>query len=156
MTPAPSPLGSTDAGPEQQKRSGDDVAVRVVCVDDNRLVLDALLVHFRSEPWLKVVAMLHQADDLPRIAADEAADVVLLDIDMPGADPFEAMAELARSRPETRTIIVTGHLRADLVDKALAAGAWGYLCKTAGPSAIVEAIRLVHRGEFAAGPDGLA
>lgn len=127
--------------------------VRVLCVDDNKLVLEALASRFRREEWLSVVGLLSEADELPATAIEKRADIVLLDVDMPGRDPFDAMAELAGSRPHTRTIIVSGYVRADLVDRALACGAWGYLCKTAGADAIVEAIRRVQDGEFAFGPD---
>jgi DNA-binding NarL/FixJ family response regulator len=127
--------------------------VRVLCVDDNNLVLEALTMRLRRAPNLTVVGTLPQADQLPEIALEKQADVVLLDIDMPGRDAFDAMAELARQRPEIRTIIVSGYVRADLVDRAIANGAWGYLNKTAGVEAIIDAIRRVRAGEFAFGPD---
>lgn len=127
--------------------------VRVLCVDDNRLVLEALTMRLKREPSVEVVGTLEQADDLPQTALDKEVDVVLLDVDMPGRDAFEALADLARQRPETRTIIVSGYVCADLIDRAIASGAWGYLNKTAGVDAILDAIRRVQEGEFAFGPD---
>ena len=127
--------------------------VRVLCVDDNDLVLQALTMRLRREPTLTVVGALAQADELPETALEKEADIVLLDVDMPGRDAFEAMADLANRRPEIRTIIVSGYVRADLVDRAIANGAWGYLNKTAGVSAIIDAIHRVRAGEFAFGPD---
>ena len=128
-------------------------SVRVLCVDDNRLVLEALTMRLRREPTLDVVGTLPQADDLPQTAMEKEVDVVLLDVDMPGRDAFEALADLAQQRPDTRTIIVSGYIRADLIDRAIAAGAWGYLNKTSGVDAIIDAIRRVRAGEVAFGPD---
>jgi DNA-binding NarL/FixJ family response regulator len=128
-------------------------SVRVLCVDDNEMVLQALTLRLRRAEGLTVVGTLPQADELPKAAQEKQADVVLLDVDMPGRDAFEAMADLARQRPDIRTIIVTGYIQADLIDRAIANGAWGYLNKADGTDAIIQAIRRVQNGEFAFGPD---
>lgn len=74
-------------------------------------------------------------------------------LDMPGRDPFDALAELVERCPGSRVIIFTRHARRELIDRALDAGAWGYLSKNDGEEELVKALRLVAAGEFALGPE---
>lgn len=127
--------------------------VRVLCVDDNALIIEALVVRLSMEPWLRIVRILDQADELVEAAIDSQADIVLLDVDMPGKDAFEAMADLVAGRPESRCIMLSGHVRTDLLDRAVAGGAWGYVAKSAGAEAILKAIRGVCDGQFVLSAD---
>lgn len=127
--------------------------VRVLCVEDNALVAEALAARLAIEPWLRIVDVLGRADALVDAAIATQADIVLLDLDMPGMDAFEAVADLVVFRPQSRCIILTGLARTDLIDRAVAAGAWGYVAKTAGAAAILEAIRTVLKGRFSISPD---
>ncbi len=132
--------------------AGEDI-VRVLCVDDNALIIDALTVRFALEPWIQVAGVLPQADGLVETALETKADIVLLDVDMPGRDAFDALAELSSLCPDVRAIMVSGHVRGELLDRALESGAWGYISKTAGADAVVSAIRSVRDGEFVFSPD---
>ncbi len=127
--------------------------VRVLCVDDNFLVVDSLVARLGQEPWIQIAGTLSQADDIARTVEEARVDVVLLDVDMPGRDPFCALRELSTRHPHVRTIMLSGHVRSDLIDRAVACGAWGYLSKTVAAEAVVEAIRTVRDGEFALGTE---
>ena len=122
--------------------------VRVLCVDDNEWVRQSLVICFQAEEWLEVVGELPTADDLVETVRQLAPQIVLLDIDMPGRDSFEALQELSTHHPETRTIMMSGYIDANLIEKAMACGAWGYLSKSNGARSVVNAIREVRRGEF--------
>jgi DNA-binding NarL/FixJ family response regulator len=78
--------------------------------------------------------------------------VVLLDIDMPGLDPFEAIQELQGVCPEVRVIILSAFVRDHYIDLAWRAGAWGYLAKSDAPDEIIKGIRDVTRGDVAFSP----
>jgi two-component system response regulator DesR len=127
--------------------------IRVLCVDDNDLVVEAIqikLSHSRQEfEWL---GQLSTADHLVTTAMHERPDVVLLDIDMPGRDPFAALAQLSELFPQVRVIMLTGYVRRDLIDRAVEAGAWGYISKHDGADILIDAIHNVMRGEFVMGP----
>lgn len=101
---------------------------------------------------MEVVGSLQRADGLVDKVRETRADVVLLDIEMPGADPFEALAELRKQCPETRTIVLSAYVRDRYVDATVKAGGWGYLAKSDTPEAIVSAIRDVAGGQFVFGP----
>ncbi|MBC7835383.1 MAG: response regulator transcription factor [Phycisphaerales bacterium] len=128
-------------------------SISVICVDDNALVADALQIRLRLEGGFDVVGVLSSADSLSEIAARLKPDVIVLDVDMPGKDSFTAVRELAQSSPNTRVLMLSGHVRKELVDRAFEVGAWGYVSKSGGTDSIIEAIRRVHNGEFAICPD---
>jgi two-component system, NarL family, response regulator NreC len=77
---------------------------------------------------------------------------VLLDIEMPGPDPFEVADDLRRQCENTRVIILSAYVRDHYISAAYKAGVWGYFSKSDDADAIVEGIRKVDRGEFALGP----
>ena len=90
-----------------------------------------------------------------RVAMDEP-DIVLLDIDMPGRNAFEALAQIAEELPHVRVIVISGHVRAELIDQALDCGAWGYISKGDETDVIVSAIHRVMDGECVLGSDAKA
>ncbi|HZW09410.1 MAG TPA: response regulator transcription factor [Phycisphaerales bacterium] len=129
--------------------------VRVLIVDDNQLVVDSLSLRLCQEDWIRVVGTLPRADDIAATVEQLGVDVIMLDVDMPGRDPLTVLEELSGSHPATRTIVLSGHVRSELIDRAVAGGAWGYLSKTSPTDVVVSSIRRVHEGEFAFGPDEL-
>lgn len=127
--------------------------VGVLCVEDNRHVADALRIKISGARGYVWKGWLPDADNLlPAVRALRPA-VVLLDIDMPGRDPFDAMRELADACPESRPLILSGHVRRDLIDRALQAGAWGYVSKNDDEDEILNAIDRVAAGEIALSPE---
>jgi len=127
--------------------------IRVLCVDDNALLGDAIRHRLSMEEGLVWHGLLPDADHLLDQVLQAPPDIVLLDVDMPGKDPFEVMKELSARCPKTRVIMYTGHVHADLIERALEAGAWGYVSKNEDVSAILKAIREVAAGEVSLGPD---
>jgi len=123
-------------------------ALRVLCVDDNPLVLEALGLKLSLLTGFHWLTPLSSADELVAEVRRQMPDVVLLDIDMPGRDPLEALAELTLNEPLTRVLMFSGLSRGDLVERAIDAGAWGFLSKHADLEAIVSAIHLVASGQF--------
>lgn len=123
--------------------------IRVLCVDDHAFVVEGLRARLGNEPDIEVVGGLDKADDLSRMVGELNPDVVLLDVDMPGRDAFEAIEDLVKSAPETRAVLLSGYIRDTYLDAAIRAGAWGYLSKKDEPSVIAESIRLVASGRVA-------
>ncbi|HBS28273.1 MAG TPA: hypothetical protein DEB06_02215 [Phycisphaerales bacterium] len=127
--------------------------VRVLCVDDHAMLLEGLRARFDREPDIELAGTLTTVDGLASEVERSGATVVLLDIDMPGEDVFDALDDLHRRHPETRAIMLTAHIRDTYIDSAIAAGAWGYLSKSDAPDTIVEGVRKVAAGELAFSPD---
>lgn len=123
--------------------------IRVLCVDDHAFLVDGLKTRLEVESDMEFVGRLETADDLIAEVERTHATIVLLDIDMPGADVFEAIDELRRRHPEVRSILLSAYLRDQYLDSAFACGAWGYLSKGDSPDSVIDGIRKVVRGETA-------
>ncbi|MBF0372035.1 MAG: response regulator transcription factor [Alphaproteobacteria bacterium] len=127
--------------------------IGVLCVDDNPMIADALSARLALEPDMALVGRLSDASTLLDTVGRVNPDIVLLDVDMPGRDPFDAVDELRTREPMVRVVMFSGHLRGELVDRAVEAGAWGYVSKNEGTEAIIDAIRRAAAGEFVMVPD---
>jgi DNA-binding NarL/FixJ family response regulator len=125
---------------------------RVLCVDDHAFLVDGLTARFSVEPDIEMIGRLPTADTLVLEAKRLKPDVVLLDIEMPGADPFEAVEDLKAQLPDARVIMLSAYVRDHYVSAAVKAGVWGYFSKSDDPDEIVAGIRRVDRGEMAFGP----
>jgi DNA-binding NarL/FixJ family response regulator len=130
--------------------------IKVLCVDDNFLVAEGIRIKLALAGGFDWLGHLSDADHLLEQVQSLRPDVVLLDIDMPGKNAFEALEELSQTHPEARVIIVSGHVRADLIDRALDAGAWGYISKGDEADTIVSAIQKVMEGQCVLGTDAKA
>lgn len=126
-------------------------SIKVLCVDDNDFVAEAIERKLRREPGFAWAGWLPDTTNLTERVRESGAEVVLLDVDIPGRDSFEALAELSSAEPSIRVIMLSGHVRSDYIDRAVEAGAWGYLSKGEENDVILGAIRRVAEGGFALG-----
>lgn len=126
--------------------------IRVLCVDDHAFLAEGLKARFDMEEDIRFIGRLASAENLLAEARRLKPDVVLLDIEMPGPDPFEVADDIRRQLPETRVMILSAHVRDHYLSAALKAGAWGYFSKSDEPNDIVQGIRTAARGEFVFGP----
>ena len=127
--------------------------VRILCVDDNEEILWALGAHFAQIEDLEVVGSLSSATELVAAVKNTRPDILVLDLDMPGQSPLEALRRVNRSGTQTRTVVFSGHLRRELVAQAMDAGAWGHVSKNDGEDSLVVAIRAIMAGEIAWSPE---
>lgn len=123
--------------------------LRILCVDDHAFLVEGLRTRFELEDDLECVGRLKSADNLPAEVKRTGPDIVLLDIEMPGADPFDAIDELRRQCPDVRVVILSAYVRDRYISAAFKAGAWGYFSKSDEASAIIDGLRKVRTGEFA-------
>ena len=127
--------------------------VRVLCVDDNDLVAEAIGRKLTLAGGFTWLGRLCEADELIEETRRLRPHVVLLDIDMPGADPFEMLAQLTRESPDTAVLMLSGHVRIDLIERAIEAGALGYVSKNEATHTLIDAIQRAAHGEFVLGPE---
>ncbi|MGW4498308.1 response regulator [Micromonospora sp. NPDC004336] len=124
--------------------------IRLAIVDDQALVREGLALILGAQPDIEVVAMLPDGPallDLTRSSA-EPTDVILLDLYLPGLDGVQVLRQL-RSRPAApaaRVLMLTTIGRATDIQRALAAGADGFVLKDATGEELAAAIRGVHAG----------
>ncbi|MEM8836300.1 MAG: response regulator transcription factor [Planctomycetota bacterium] len=125
--------------------------IRVLCVDDHAFLVEGLKARIEMESDLEFAGRRGDAQNLASEAEAAHANVVLLDIEMPGPDVFEAVETMHASHPDIRVIMLSAHVRDSYIDAAVDAGAWGYLSKADDPGVIINAIRRVMTGEFVFG-----
>jgi two-component system response regulator NreC len=123
-----------------------------LCVDDHSFLVEGLAARFELERDVELVGSLPSAERLLAVATETRPDIVLLDIEMPGADAFVAAEDLRRQCPEVRTIFLSAYVRDHYISAAVKAGAWGYFSKSEDAETIIKGIRKVAGGEFAFSP----
>ncbi|QWF20981.1 response regulator transcription factor [Nocardioides sp. LMS-CY] len=122
--------------------------IKVVIADDQDLVRGGLSALLACEPDITVVGEATDGQQAVGLARERAADVVLLDIEMPGSDGLQGIRALAQARPEARALMLTTFDLDEYVFEALRAGASGFLLKTTPPAELSAGIRAVHAGEM--------
>ncbi len=120
--------------------------IRVLLVDDQRLMREGLRTLLELEPDLEVVGEAGDGEASLEAYAALRPDVVLMDIRMPGMDGVEATRRLRERWPEARVIILTTFDDDAYVFEGLRAGALGYLLKDVSGEELAEAVRRVAAG----------
>ena len=145
--------------------SGGEIApegpIRVGIVDDQHLVRSGFAMLINSQPDLDVVCEAANGEEAVRALAATRADVVMMDVRMPGMDGIEATRRIlahagstvaAGSSAGPRVVVLTTFDLDEYALSAIHAGASGFLLKDAPPEELLEAIRTVHRGDAVIAP----
>ena len=125
----------------------------VLLVDDQELVRAGFRIILQSEPGIEVVGEAANGADGIRLATRLNPDVICMDVQMPGMDGLEATrAIVAHADVTSQVLILTTFDRDDYLFEALAAGASGFLLKTASPEDLVDAVQVLARGDALLSP----
>ncbi len=129
--------------------NADGNPVRVVLVDDQQLVRAGFRMVIDSQPDLTVVAQASDGADAVRVVTSTPADVVLMDVRMPGLDGIEATRQITGRLGEDgpKVVVLTTFDLDEYVVSAIGAGASGFLLKDAPPEELLAAVRTVHSGD---------
>jgi DNA-binding NarL/FixJ family response regulator len=121
--------------------------MKILIVDDHPLILQALAQVLPAlEPGLEVFGATHRAETLALLARHPDCALLLLDLTLPGAHGLDLLAELRRDFPRLPIVVLSATHDRATVGSALAAGARGFIAKTASPHALLDAIRTVLSG----------
>ena len=96
---------------------------------------------------IKVVAEASDGAEAIRLALEHKPDVVLMDVSMPGMDGVEAARRIVEADGRQRVVMLTMHIDRDVIDRAIRAGAVGYLTKDSSISEVILAIQLAANGD---------
>lgn len=121
--------------------------ISVFLVDDHELVRAGIRRILDDVKGIKVVGEAHCGEDAVKWCRTNNADVVLMDMNMPGIGGLEATRKMLRYNPEIKIIVLTVHTENPLPAKVMQAGAAGYLSKGTAPQEMVNAIRTVCAGQ---------
>ena len=117
---------------------------RVLVADDHRITL--VKVKDLLEQKFDVVGMAEDGQALLDIAEEQQPDVLVVDISMPVLNGIDAAARYLRSHPEAKVIFLTNHREPSVVERALAAGASGYVAKLRAAEELIPAIEQAIEG----------
>ena len=120
--------------------------MRLIVVDDDRLVVDSLKIILGAQPQIEVVGTGANGNDAVALYAEHAPDIALLDIQMPGRDGLSAAREILGRDPAARVVFLTTFSDDEYIVSALKLGARGYLIKT-DVAAIPPALAQVMSGK---------
>ena len=127
--------------------------IRVLLAEDQAMMRGALAVLLDLEDDLEVVAQVADGAEIVPTALKMRPDVALLDIELPHVSGLDAAAELAEALPECRVVIVTTFGRPGYLQRAIAAGAAGFLVKDGPVEGLADAIRRVVAGSTVVDPE---
>ena len=120
--------------------------IRLMIVDDHPLVREGLSSRLATVDDIEVVAEAGDAAEALQRADEARPDVVLMDIGMKGVNGIELTAQLLQRQPALAVLMLSMYDAAEYAQRALQAGARGYVLKDSPSSEIIGAIRTVHAG----------
>jgi DNA-binding NarL/FixJ family response regulator len=126
---------------------GVPLKTRVLLADDHPIVLRGLVGVLERQPDFEVVAEANDGEEAIRRVLDGGIDLAILDVSMPRKTGLQAAREITQRRPGVRVLMLSMHENEEFLFEALAAGASGYVLKTAVDRDLLDACRAAMRGE---------
>ena len=123
-----------------------DNIVRIVLVEDDETIRNGYAYLLNNQEGFKVVKTYSSAESAIKNIAEDAADIFLLDISLTGMSGIDAMDEIKAKAPKAHIIMLTVYEDSEMIFKALAKGASGYLTKNSPTKRTVDAIKEVLNG----------
>jgi DNA-binding NarL/FixJ family response regulator len=120
--------------------------IRVLCVDDHPLFLEGIARVISHQDDMELVDTVANGTDGIARYRETRPDVTLMDLRLPDVDGIAAMAAIRREFPEARVMMLTTSEGDVEIQRALAAGARGYMLKTSAPKDLLAGIRTIHAG----------
>lgn len=121
--------------------------IRVLLVDDHRVVLAGLAGLVDSADDMQVVGLAADGEEAIAIAEQTTPDVVVMDLSMPGTDGLAATRKITEVLPDTQVLVLTSFSDRPRIVDALHAGAVGYMLKDSDTDELLRGIRAAARGE---------
>ena len=121
--------------------------ITVILVDDHAVLRDGLRYLLEAQADIKIVATAANGQEAVDQARQNCPDVVLMDISMPVMNGIEATRQICEVCKNTKVAILSMHHTSEYLQRALKAGAQGYLLKDSAGSEVIAAIHALHEGK---------
>lgn len=121
--------------------------ITVLLADDHTMVRDGLRYILEAAGDISIIALASDGREAVAQAITHCPNIAVIDISMPVMDGIEATKQIAVACPQTRIITLSMYHTQEYVQRALNAGAFGYVLKDAAGSELIEAVRSLHAGK---------
>jgi two-component system, NarL family, response regulator NreC len=122
-------------------------AIKVLLVDDHAMFRAGIKALLEVEGRVEVIGEAASGDDAVDRVRELKPDVVVMDLSMPGSNGLEATRRIAALELDTKVLVLTVHAEEEYLVPVVEAGASGYLTKTSADTDLLEAIKVVARGQ---------
>ena len=122
-------------------------AIRILLVDDHAMFRAGIRALIEAENRMEVVGEASSGDEAVDRARELKPDIVIMDLSMPGSNGLEATRRNSALDLRTSVLVLTVHAEEEYLVPVVEAGASGYLTKTSADTDLLEAIRVVARGQ---------
>ena len=153
LTPHPAPLASRERQSTRSARDHIETPLRIAIADDHAVVRAGYRRLLELDQRVQIVDEFGDGESAYRWLSSHDADVLILDLGMPGQGGLATLQRLHRRMPQLRVLIFTMHESAELAAQTLRAGAAGYITKSSAPESLVAAVHAVIAGEQALSAD---
>jgi DNA-binding NarL/FixJ family response regulator len=137
----------------EEKDMTNDAPIRVFSVDDHPLFREGIAAIINSQSDMFVAGAATNGNEAIERFRDVKPDVMLLDLQLPDLNGIEVLIAIRNEFPDARIIILTTFEKDVEIQRALKAGAQGYMLKASPPKQMLETIRQVHRGKKSVSPE---
>ncbi|MFY3324554.1 response regulator [Vibrio fluvialis] len=120
--------------------------IRVVIVDDHRVVLEGFMARLEMEPEIEVIATASNGLEALEVVKRHRPDVILMDVSMPIMNGIDATRLIKEEVPDAKVLMLTMHDNREYIMKVMQAGAVGYMLKEISAEKMVQAIKTVNLG----------
>ena len=128
-------------------------AIRVLSIDDHPLLSEGIATLINAQPDMRLVASAATGNEGIRKYREVQPDITLMDLRLPDSSGIDVMLAIRAEFPDARIILLTMFAGDVEIQRALRAGAQGYLLKSMPPEQMVETIRQVHAGKKRVPPE---
>jgi DNA-binding NarL/FixJ family response regulator len=120
--------------------------IRVLCVDDHRIVREGIGLIISRQPDMQVVGSAATGEEALELFRTERPDITLMDLQLPMMSGLDTIRSIRREAPDARIIVLTMYQGDEDIFRALSAGATTYLLKDTLSDDLIEVVREVHAG----------
>ncbi|MFT3876839.1 MAG: response regulator transcription factor [Propioniciclava sp.] len=120
--------------------------IHVHVVDDDPLARQSIIAYLKTAPEIIATGATADGAEARRILDASPADVVVMDLRLPGLDGIETTKLIRAAHPDTRVLLMTGMDDPTTLNRAMTAGVSGYVLNTITPQALIQAVRGVNAG----------